>query len=261
VAIDDPNTGERLYQMGITTHPSARAAGLEQALATRIGRIIRDHEADPDTKPSENVNVLAGASEKSRSLIELYNQIGLREIRHGWTMERPLVDLIPETKEIEGVVLRPYRRPEDNVAARTAFNLSFIDHFEFHELPPEVWDAQMARSGMRPELSLLAEVESEPGTIAGFCICEINAEENENKGCKEGWIALLGTTRSWRGVGLGKSLLLRGMHNLKAAGMETAMLGVDAESPTGANRLYESVGFTVREHEIVLKAPLSDLKV
>ncbi|HEX8227920.1 MAG TPA: GNAT family N-acetyltransferase [Chloroflexia bacterium] len=261
VPIDDPNTGERIYQMGLTTHPSARAEGLEQALASRIGRIIRDHEADPDTKPAVQVNVLAGASEKSTSLIELYRGIGLRDVRHGWTMERSLLDPIPEPKEVRGVVLRPYHRPEDNVAARDAFKQSFIDHFEYHELPQEVWDAQMERSGMRTDLSLLAEVEAEPGTIAGFCICEVNAEENVRKGRKEGWIALLGTTRSWRGVGLGKSLLLRGMRNLKAAGLETAMLGVDAESPTGANRLYESVGFTVREHEIIFKAALSELKV
>ncbi|HVF98494.1 MAG TPA: GNAT family N-acetyltransferase [Chloroflexia bacterium] len=261
VHIDDPNTGERIYQAGVVAHPDARAGGLEKALAARIVRIMREHEADPNTTPAEQVNVLAGVSEKSRSTLELYREIGLREIRHGWTMERSLLDPIPEPKDIVGVTIRPYRRPEDNVAARTAFNQSFIDHFEHHELPQEVWDSRMESSGVRTDLSLLAEVEGEPGTFGGFCVCEIYAEENERKGRKEGWIGLLGTTRSWRGVGLGKSLLLRGMLNLKAAGVETALLGVDAESPTGANRLYESVGFTVREHEMMFKSPLSELKI
>jgi ribosomal protein S18 acetylase RimI-like enzyme len=33
------------------------------------------------------------------------------------------------------------------------------------------------------------------------------------------------------------------MHLLKGEGMDTAVLGVDAENPSGALRLYESVGF------------------
>jgi mycothiol synthase len=261
VHIDDPNTGERVYQAGVAAHPAARAGGLERALAARIVRIMREHEAAPGTTAARQVSVLAGASEKSTGTLELYREIGLLEIRHGWTMERSLLDPMPQPKEVEGVVIRPYRRPEDNVAAREAFKQSFVDHFEYHELPQEVWDARMEGSAVRTDLSLLAEVAGEPGTIAGFCICEINAHENERKGRKEGWIGLLGTTRTWRGVGLGKSLLLRGMLNMKAAGIETALLGADAESPTGANRLYESVGFTVREHEMMFKSALSELKI
>ncbi len=39
-------------------------------------------------------------------------------------------------------------------------------------------------------------------------------------------------------------MLLSGMHALKAAGVETAKLGVDSWNPSGALRLYESVGFS-----------------
>ena len=42
-----------------------------------------------------------------------------------------------------------------------------------------------------------------------------------------------------------QQMLLAGMLAIKAAGLDTAALGVDAENPTGALRLYESVGFTV----------------
>ena len=38
-------------------------------------------------------------------------------------------------------------------------------------------------------------------------------------------------------------MLLKGMRLLKDEGMDTAVLGVDAENPSGALRLYESVGF------------------
>jgi ribosomal protein S18 acetylase RimI-like enzyme len=38
-------------------------------------------------------------------------------------------------------------------------------------------------------------------------------------------------------------MLLARMRQLLCAGVDTAKLGVDAENPSGAGRLYESVGF------------------
>ncbi|RUT08977.1 hypothetical protein DSM106972_010300 [Dulcicalothrix desertica PCC 7102] len=38
-------------------------------------------------------------------------------------------------------------------------------------------------------------------------------------------------------------MLLSGLHCLKQAGVDTVRLGVDADNPNGALRLYESVGF------------------
>jgi mycothiol synthase len=192
---------------------------------------------------------------------ELYAEIGLREVRQGWTMERSLNEPVPDPATVEGVNIRTYQQPADNLAALDAYNNSFIDHFEFHVMPQQIWDYIVTTPDARTDLSWLAEVEDAPGTIAGFCICEVKSEENERSGRSEGWIALLGTVRGWRGKGLGRALLLHGLHSLKGAGIETALLGVDSESPTGANRLYESVGFTVREHEIVCKVPLSEIKV
>jgi ribosomal protein S18 acetylase RimI-like enzyme len=59
----------------------------------------------------------------------------------------------------------------------------------------------------------------------------------------EGWIGILGTRRGFRRIGLARAMLLRGLQQLKAAGMDTAKIGVDAENPLGARQLYESVGF------------------
>jgi ribosomal protein S18 acetylase RimI-like enzyme len=53
--------------------------------------------------------------------------------------------------------------------------------------------------------------------------------------------------------------LLHGLHTLRAAGLDTALLGVDAESLTGANRLYESVGFRTRTREVQYECELKDL--
>ncbi len=80
-------------------------------------------------------------------------------------------------------------------------------------------------------------------TFAAHCHCHINTEKNARMGRKRGIVGILGTRRGFRRMGLGKAMLLAGLHRLKEAGMDTARLGVDAENPNGALQLYESVGF------------------
>jgi len=60
-----------------------------------------------------------------------------------------------------------------------------------------------------------------------------------------GWISILGVRRRWRRRGLGEALLRHAIRTLHARGLRRAGLGVDAESPTGATRLYERVGMRV----------------
>ena len=76
---------------------------------------------------------------------------------------------------------------------------------------------------------------------AGVAICHPHVGDAEL-----GWVASLGVRRPWRGAGSGAALLLRRVRaSSSAAGMTRVGLGVDAESPTGANRLYERVGMRV----------------
>jgi ribosomal protein S18 acetylase RimI-like enzyme len=64
-----------------------------------------------------------------------------------------------------------------------------------------------------------------------------------------GWVESLAVRRGDRGRGLGTALLLHAFHALRSRGRSAAGLSVDAENPTGALRLYESVGMRpVREH-------------
>jgi ribosomal protein S18 acetylase RimI-like enzyme len=53
----------------------------------------------------------------------------------------------------------------------------------------------------------------------------------------------LGVERTWRGKGLAKALLATSFNAFGEAGLTHTMIGVDAENPTGAFRLYESVGY------------------
>ena len=44
---------------------------------------------------------------------------------------------------------------------------------------------------------------------------------------------------------MGRAITAESLRRLRAAGMTDAMLGVDAENPTGALGLYEGLGFEV----------------
>ena len=57
-----------------------------------------------------------------------------------------------------------------------------------------------------------------------------------------GWIRTLGVRRSWRKRGLGEALLLHSFTDFYGRGMKIIGLGVDAQNPTGATRLYQKVG-------------------
>ena len=60
-----------------------------------------------------------------------------------------------------------------------------------------------------------------------------------------GWVRILGVRQSFRGRGLGRALLLHAFAQFRSRGMQRVGLGVDGESPTGANALYESVGMRI----------------
>ena len=57
-----------------------------------------------------------------------------------------------------------------------------------------------------------------------------------------GWIGTIGVSRPWRNAGLGLALLQHSFGEFYKRGMKTIGLGVDAENPTGATRLYKKAG-------------------
>ena len=57
-----------------------------------------------------------------------------------------------------------------------------------------------------------------------------------------GWVGTIAVRRPWRGKGLGLALMTQTFGEFYKRGMYTIGLGVDAENPTGATRLYQKAG-------------------
>jgi ribosomal protein S18 acetylase RimI-like enzyme len=84
----------------------------------------------------------------------------------------------------------------------------------------------------------------------------IFAAENAELGLRRGWLESVFTRRPWRGRGLARALIARSIHLLAERGMDTAALGVDADNPSGALGLYESIGFVVADRGAAWQKPM-----
>ncbi|HAX75494.1 MAG TPA: GNAT family N-acetyltransferase [Cyanobacteria bacterium UBA11372] len=177
----------------------------------------------------------------NRLRMALLESCGFTPDRYFLRMERSLVEPLGEPKFPEGFTLRQLQGEQESEPWVEMFNQTFIDHWNYHPLTVETHKHWFTDPNYKPEFDLVAIAPD--GMFAAFCFCYINPEENEHFARKEGWIADLGTRRGFRKIGLGRAMLLAGLHQLKASGMETAKLGVDADNPNGALQLYQSVGF------------------
>lgn len=218
-------------------HPSARGSNLETQM---IGwgeermQFVRQERGG-------SVNLRSGARDYQSDRIATLEIHGFTSDRYFFIMERSLAEPIELPQIPQGFTLRQVNSEEDATAWVDLHNQSFIDHWNHHPLTVENLQHWLNEPIYRPELNLIATAAD--GTFAACCHCYIDPDDNARTGRNEGWVDILGTRRGFRRMGLGRAMLLSGLHRLKAAYMDTVRLGVDADNPNGALQLYESIGF------------------
>ncbi len=153
-------------------------------------------------------------------------------------MTRSLSDPLPDVELPLGFTIRPLRGDSEASAYvsihRAAYNTEMMT--EEHRI------SLMRQPHYRQDLDLVAVAPA--GALAAFCVSSIDPVENERRGQNEGEIAIVGTHPAYRGHGLGRAVVLAGMHGLRRDGAETAVLGVAGDN-TAAIRVYERLGFSV----------------
>ena len=88
--------------------------------------------------------------------------------------------------------------------------------------------------------------------IAGISQCVKEADFDADLG----WVDKLAVLRPWRKRGLGLALLRHSFVELHKRGKEKVGLGVDADSLTGATRLYEKAGMHAVNQFVVYEMEL-----
>lgn len=176
----------------------------------------------------------------------LLERSGYRLIRHSYRMRVDFDGEPPEPEWPAGVEVRTVV-DEDLEAVYETHQETFEDSWEHTRDSYEEWQHWLQSEGFDPGLWFLAEAGGEP---AGVSLCRLYEAEPGL-----GWVSVLGVRRPWRRRGLGRALLLHSFHELRRRGCRAVGLGVDAESLTGANRLYENAGMrVVRRSDIYEKA-------
>lgn len=157
--------------------------------------------------------------------------------RRFWRMRIDFDGPVPEPVWPEGVTVRAYSRPDDDVAVHALITSSFREIGGQHERTLEDWRGFLLDTErFDPELYLVAEA---GGEVVGACLGQTAGGE--------GFVRQLAVAPSQRGRGLALALLRESFRRNVARGYPAAILGVDAANPTGALVLYEKAGMRVHE--------------
>ncbi len=221
--------------------PSHRRRGIGTELVAWALR--RASEIAPTLDGFLPVKLETDAAAHQHDLLAIAERAGFEPVRHFLEIARSTSVAVPSPRPVAGLELVPWSQELDE-EARLCHVESFADHWGSEPRTREEW-AQWytGHRAFRADLSLLAVT---PGSaqVAGLVLCAAYPQDWATVP-REAWINTVGTRRAWRGQGVATWLMAESLRRIADAddGFERAILGVDAENPTGALRLYRALGF------------------
>jgi len=213
-------------------HPEFAGQGIGTELVSLLETRAREmvHRAPLEARVVLENSVLQSDT-SARSILE---SAGYLLVRTFWRMaieftEPPRVPAWPR-----GIALRTFA-PDQERAVFDAVEEAFQDHWGHVPRSFEDWVQRTESESFDPSLWFLAMADQE---IAGVALCRLRPDNSA-------WVNTVAVRRPWRQQGLGTALLLAAFNEFYRRHILHAALGVDAESLTGANRLYERAGMQV----------------
>jgi ribosomal protein S18 acetylase RimI-like enzyme len=245
--------GLRLLFHGAVVLPEWRERGIGKALLLASQRRLL--EIAGELPPAPASALAANAAETEKGANALLHQDGYRPARYSYMMVRPTLQNVPDLPLPAGLELRP-ARPEHYRKVFEANEEAFRDHWGFIPRNDEDYERWLGEPATDPGLWQVAWDGDE---VAGMVLPFIHAEENRRYSRRRGYTEDVCVRRPWRRRGLARALLCRSMLALRARGMTEAALGVDTENPSGALRLYESLGYRQVQRWIHYRKPLLEV--
>lgn len=184
--------------------------------------------------------VRAEAWQTNPTAMRLFERAGLRPARYFADLRRSLVD-VPKPLPIEGVRVVPWDFSRNDEALEVK-NLAFLDHWGSVPMTPDWWKSHTTGIGSRLDLSFFAVGSDDK--IVGYAFSRRFPDDDSLLGGKFAWVDNVGTLAEWRGRGIATQLITAALNAYRDAGLEHAAINVDSDNPTGAYRLYESLGFS-----------------
>jgi mycothiol synthase len=250
------NDGGRNYSTGGEVDPDLRGRGIGRALLRHNirhlrARARREAEADPGRAPVER-RLESWAFESQTRRTRLLTSEGFEVVRWFFEMLRPDLNDIPDYSMPEGLEIRPVV-PEDHRRIWEADVEAFRDHWGASEDTEAGFRRFFGPPSFRPDLWRVAW---DGDQVAGVVMNRIMTAYNEHSGERRGELAGVSVRRPWRRRGLARALVAESLRASRDAGMTSAVLGVDADNPTGALGVYEANGFVVHRKGLNCRRPL-----
>lgn len=237
-------------------HPARRGRGIGSAVFDWMLR--QSSEIGSRFEGPLPVSVQVDATAHQDDLVALASGRGFRALRTFVEVARDMAVTVPEVPAPAGLELVPWSVDLDE-QTRLAQVEAFEDHWGSEPRTREEWTQwYTGHRSFRPDLSVVAR-EPASGMVVALVLC---AAYPQDWGVVpvEAWVNTVGTRRAWRGKGVASWLMTEALRRIAAAddGFKRAILGVDEENPTGALRLYRSLGFTdeVRRVTLLARPPL-----
>ncbi|MFE4977137.1 mycothiol synthase [Kitasatospora sp. NPDC056651] len=228
----------------LVVDPAARGRGLARPLVDAV--LAQAHQAGRDAVDFW----VHGGHPAARHLAEAYGAELVRELRQMRRAGR-------QTEEVavpEGIELRTFRPGEDDAEWLRLNALAFAHHPEQGAWTGQDLAERIAEPWFDPAGFFLA---TRGGKVVGFHWTKVHpatATEPEL-----GEVYVVGVDPAEQGSGLGRALTAAGLRHLTGTGsgergLATVLLYVDADNPA-AVRVYERLGFTVHEVDLMYRAP------
>jgi mycothiol synthase len=251
----DDSDGGRNYTARGEVDPEYRGRGIGRALLRhniRHQQARAEREAVTDAAAHRERRLESWAYESQTRRVRLLESEGFKVVRWFFEMLRPNLDDIAELPMPDGLEIRPVVE-EDYRTIFAADVEAFRDHWGANDEGESAFQHFFSGPDFRPELWRVAW---EGDQVAGVVMNRIMTTFNEESGERRGELAGVSVGRRWRGRGLARALVADSLRGLRDDGMTSAVLGVDAENPTGALGVYEANGFRVHRKGLILRRPL-----
>ena len=225
----------RCYLFG-GVHPESRRRGIGGAL---IDQLIDRSKRRLDGYPSDRRVIRTHRPTTSISAARLLRARDFSVVRYFTDMHRDTND------SPASVLADDYRINTWDLSwseeIRLLKNLAFNDHWGSTPSSTEAWRSTVDSSATRLDLS--RTVTAPNGDIVGLLLTRRHTADDVALGAKYAWMDLIATHPDHRGRGIAAAMIVDALTAYRRDGIERAALEVDADSPTGAHRLYSKLGF------------------
>ena len=231
----------RMFGWG-NVHPEYKGQGI----GTYLAQWVEERARQSIPKAPEGTRVVLQQSRLSTDTVAqaLLLKQGYQAVRHGFRMVIEMDAPPPEPVIPEGIAIRPFVREKQMWTLVIADREAFRDHWGYVEHPLEEVYKEWVHwidndPDHDPSLWFLAMDGDE---IAGMSLCRSKMAEDPGMG----YIETLGVRRPWRRRGVALALLHHSFGELYRRGKRKVSLDVDAQSLTGATRVYEKASMHVQ---------------